>query len=75
MPTRPLQVQLAIMLTIALGANEVQTMRGFHIQVEEQPGMCRKAKQAIPAAVRRCLEDRPAIAFEILDANGLWAGI
>jgi Trp operon repressor len=70
-----LQAQLGIVLTIAPGPNEVQTVRGFHIQVEEQPGLCRKTKQAIPAAVRRCLEARPAIAFEILDADGLWAGI
>ncbi|MEO6855113.1 MAG: hypothetical protein ABI410_03620 [Rhodoferax sp.] len=66
--------QLGIQLTIAPGANEVQTVRGFHIQVHDQPGLCRKTKQAIPAAVRRCLEATPAIAFEILDAEGLWGG-
>jgi hypothetical protein len=49
-------------------------VRGFHIQVEEQPGLCRKTKQAIPAAVRRCLEATPTMAFEILDAEGLWGG-
>lgn len=69
-----LQAQLGIVLTIAPGANEVQTVRGFHIQVEEQPGLCRKTKQAIPAAVRRCLEATPTMAFEILDAEGLWGG-
>lgn len=70
-----LQAQLGIVLTIAPGPNEVQTVRGFHIQVEEQLGLCRKTKQAIPAVVRRCLEASPAIAFEILDADGLWGEI
>lgn len=69
-----LHTQLGIVLTIAPGPNEVQTVRGFQIQVEEQPGLCRKTKQAIPAAVRRCLEATPAMAFEILDADGLWGG-
>ena len=69
-----LHAQLGIQLTIAPGANEVQTVRGFQIQVHDQPGLCRKTKQAIPAAVRRCLEATPAIAFEILDAEGLWGG-
>ena len=69
-----LQAQLGIVLTIAPGPNEVQTVRGFHIQVADQPGLCRKTKQAIPAAVRRCLEATPTIAFEILDADGLWGG-
>ena len=70
-----LQTQLGIVLAIAPGATEVQSVRGFQIQVEEQPGLCRKTKQAIPAAVRRCLEATPTIAFEILDAEGLWGGI
>lgn len=69
-----LQAQLGIVLTIAPGPNEVQTVRGFHIQVHDQPGLCRKTKQAIPAAVRRCLEATPEMAFEILDAEGLWGG-
>ena len=70
-----LQAQLGIVLTISPGPNEVQTVRGFHIQVEEQVGLCRKTKQAIPAAVRRCLEATPTIAYAILDAKGLWGGI
>lgn len=70
-----LQAQLGIVLTIAPGPNEVQTVRGFHIEVHDQPGLCRKTKQAIPAAVRRCLEATPTTAFEILDAEGLWGGV
>ena len=67
-----LQAQLGIVLTIAPGATEVQSVRGFKIQVQKQLGLCRKTKQAIPAAVRRCLEATPTIAFAILDAEGLW---
>ena len=67
-----LQAQLGIVLTIAPGATEVQSVRGFKIQVQKQLGLCRKTKQAIPAAVRRCLEATPTIAFTILDAEGLW---
>lgn len=70
-----LKTQLGIQLTIAPGANEVQTVRGFDIQIAEQPGLCRKTKESIPAAVRRCLKATPTIAFEILDADGLWGGL
>ncbi|WP_394792011.1 hypothetical protein [Rhodoferax sp.] len=70
-----LHAQLGIVLTVSPGPNEVQTVRGFQIQVQDQPGLCRKTKQAIPAAVRRCLEATPTIAFEILDAEGLWGGL
>ena len=69
-----LQAQLGIVLTIAPGLNEVQTVRGFQIQVHDQPGLCRKTKQAIPAAVRRCLEATPTIAYAILDAHDLLEG-
>ena len=64
---------LGITLRIAPGANEVRTVRGFQIDLAEQPGLCRKTRQAVPAAVRRCLEQHPDIAFAILDANDLFA--
>ena len=70
-----LQAQLGIVLTIAPGANGVQTVRGFDIQVAEQPGLCRKTRLEIPRAVRRCLEASPTLAFAVLDADGLWAGM
>lgn len=66
-----LQAQLGIVLTIAPGPNEVQTVRGIHIRVQEQPGLCRKTQQAIPLAVRRCLELSPTIIYALLDAQGL----
>ena len=64
---------LGIRLRIAPGPNEVRTVRGFQIELGELPGLCRKTRQAIPAAVRRCLDQHPDIAFAILDAHDLFA--
>ena len=38
-------------------------MRGIRMRFEEQPGLCRKTRQAIPAAIRRGLEKRPEVAY------------
>lgn len=62
---------LGIALRITPGANEVRTVRGFTIELGALPGLCRKTRQSIPAAVRRCLEQHPEIAFAILDAHDL----
>ncbi|MDB5910183.1 MAG: hypothetical protein JWP34_4297 [Massilia sp.] len=64
--------QLGIALTITPSANEVRTVRGFIIELGELPGLCRKTRQSIPAAVRRCLDRHPEIAFAILDEHGLF---
>lgn len=66
-----LEEQLGIRVSIAPGPNEVRTVRGFVIDIATVPGLCRKTRQAIPAAIRRCLESRPEIAFAILDAHDL----
>jgi hypothetical protein len=63
---------LGIALSIRPGTNEVRTVRGFSIELGELPGLCRKTRQAIPAAVRRCLDRHPEIAFAILDAHDLF---
>jgi hypothetical protein len=63
---------LGLELRIEPGANEVRTTRGFRIQITESPGLCRKTRQAIPAAVRRCLENHPGLGYAILDAQGLF---
>jgi len=49
-------------------------MRGIGIHIEELPGLCRKTRQAIPAAIRRGLEKRPDIAYELLNAHDLLGG-
>lgn len=69
-----MHVQLGIVLQIAPGMNEVRTVRGLQIALMEQPGLCRKIRQSIPAAVRRCLEKNPEIVYAILDAHDLLGG-
>ncbi len=64
--------QLGIVLQIGPGDNEVRTVRGLNIQLIEQPGLCKKTRQTVPAAVRKCLEKNPGIVYAILDADGLF---
>lgn len=59
-------------LRIEPGPNEVRTVRGIIIVLEEKPGLCRKVRQSVPAAVRRLLQQRPEIAYAILDAHDLF---
>ena len=56
---------------MAPGFNEVRSMRGIAIQIAEHPGLCRKTRQSIPAAIRRGLEHNPEIAWRLLDAHDL----
>jgi len=67
--------QLGIRMTIAPGHNEVRSMRGIAIEFAEQPGLCRKTRPAIAAAVRRGLAQRPEIAWCLLDAHDLLGGL
>ncbi len=66
--------QLGVRLTIAASPHEVRTLRGITILVHEQPGLCRKTRQAIPAAIKKSMDQRPAIAFDLLDEGGLFGG-
>lgn len=59
-------------LRIEPGPNEVRTVRGIIVVLEEKPGLCKKARQSVPAAVRRCLSQRPEIAYALLDAHDLF---
>lgn len=70
-----LEQQLGIRLTISTSPNEVRTLRGITILVHEQTGLCKKTRQAIPAAIKKSLEQRPEIAFELLDEGGLFGGL
>ena len=67
--------QLGLVVHIMPSRREVRTMRGILIQVERKPGVCRKIRRSIPAAIRRSLERHPDIAYEILNANDLLGGI
>ena len=65
---------LGIQVRIAPHHNEVRTVRGIVIEFAEQPGLCRKTRDAIPAAIRRALAQRPEILFRLLDAHDLLRG-
>jgi hypothetical protein len=67
--------QLGIVLNISPGLNEVKTVRGLQIELADRPGLCRKTRQTIPAAIRKCLEKNPEITYAILDADGLFGAV
>ncbi|WP_349971958.1 hypothetical protein [Pseudomonas caspiana] len=69
---RKLYEQLGIRLEVMPGSNEVRSMRGIAISIDELPGLCRKTRQSIPAAIRRGLEKNPEIAYRLLDAHDLF---
>ncbi|NBF08996.1 hypothetical protein [Pseudomonas sp. Fl4BN1] len=54
--------QLGIRVDISPSFNEVRSMRGISISLGDLPGLCRKIRQSIPAAIRRAMENRPEIA-------------
>lgn len=64
--------QLGVELSITPAAVEVKTVRGLAIVLKERPGLCRKTRQAVPAAIRRCLDQHPEIVYAILDAHDLF---
>ena len=70
---RRLHEQLGVRLTVAPAAQEVRSLRGIAIALHAQPGLCRKTRQAVPAAIRQARERRPEIAWALLDEGGLFA--
>jgi hypothetical protein len=66
--------QIGICLSINTSPNEVRSLRGITILVHDMPGLCRKTRQSIPAAIKRSLEKTPNIAHEILNTGGLFDG-
>lgn len=72
---RRLFEQLGVRLTIATSPNEVRSLRGITIVVHEQPGLCRKTRQAIPAASKKSMDRHPEIAYALLNEGGLFGGM
>ncbi len=64
--------QLGVRLSIGTGAKEVRSLRGITIVVQVQPGLCRKTRQAIPAAIKKSMDARPEIAYALLNEKGLF---
>jgi hypothetical protein len=67
-----IRANLGLELKILPGPNEVRTLRGILIVLEDRPGLCKKVRQSVPAAVRRVLERHPEITWAILHANDLF---
>lgn len=63
--------QLGVSLTITPSAHGVSTVMGLAIKLVEQPGLCRKTREALPAAVRRCFRKNPDIVYALLNAGDL----
>ena len=63
--------QLGLRVEVSPGFHEVRTMLGIEIEIADLPGLCRKTRKAIPTAIRRGLNNNPAIAFELLNAHDL----
>ena len=70
-----IEQQLGVRLTITPNPNEVRSLRGIAILVLEQPGLCRKTRQAIPAAIRKSMDQRPEITFDLLNEGGLFGAL
>ena len=62
---------LGMVLQITPSVHGVRTVRGLSIKLAEQPGLCRKTRETIPAAVRRCLDAHPDIVYALLNARDL----
>lgn len=63
--------QLGIELRITPSVRGVRTVLGLGIQLAELPGLCRRTRESVPAAIRRCMRQHPQIVYDLLDAQGL----
>ncbi|UJJ31986.1 hypothetical protein [Halopseudomonas maritima] len=63
--------QLGIRLAIDTGFGEVRSLRGIGIRLLPQPGLCRKTRKSIPAAIRRSLKAHPEVTFALLNSQDL----
>ncbi len=64
--------QLGVRLVVSAGDGEIRTVRGLHIEMLPQPGLCKKTRSSLPKAVRRCLDANQHIVHELLDRQSLW---
>ena len=69
-----MEQQLGLRVSITPSPHEVRSLRGIAVLVLEQPGLCRKTRQAIPAAIKKSMDASPQIAYELLNEGGLFAG-
>ena len=69
-----IHAQLGIVIRITPSDNEVRTSRGIAIQLEDLPGLCRKTRASLPAAIRRGFDNRPEIVYALLNERDLLSG-
>ena len=69
-----IEAQLGIVGRITPSDNEVRTSRGIAIQLDAQPGLCRKTRASIPAAIRRGFDNTPEIVYALLNERDLLSG-
>ncbi len=69
-----IHAQLGIVIRIIPSDNEVRTSRGISIQLEDLPGLCRKTRASLPAAIRRGFDNRPEIVYALLNERDLLSG-
>ncbi len=69
-----IEAQLGIVVRITPSDNEVRTSRGIAIQLDAQPGLCRKTRASIPAAIRRGFDNTPEIVYALLNERDLLSG-
>ncbi|WP_033469397.1 hypothetical protein [Bordetella bronchiseptica] len=65
---------LGLVVRIVPSARGVRTVRGIAIELDAQPGLCRKTRAAIPAAIRRGFERNPEIVYALLNERDLLSG-
>ena len=70
-----MEQQLGIRLSVSVSPHEVRSLRGIAVLVLEQRGLCRKTRQAIPAAIRKSMERCPEIAYALLNEGGLFSSL
>ena len=63
--------QLGVELRITPSIRGVRTVLGLSIRLSDLPGLCRRTRESVPAAVRRCLKQHPQIVFDMLNALDL----
>ncbi|WP_211366149.1 hypothetical protein [Verticiella sediminum] len=66
--------QLGLEVDVTPSMHGVRTVRGLDIRITPMPGLCRKTRQALPTAIRRCFENNPAIVYDLLNARDLLGG-
>ena len=68
-----MRAQLGIQLSIQPSHREVRSPLGLVFEFAQQPGLCRKTRQALPTAIRKSMKNNPEILFRLLDAHDLLA--